>query len=522
MIKSHNRSFLLRELQALASQVTGEEVSLIEGNAGANWSWNWMDRVITVDPSYLTEKSADVCRAILLHESAHCAITRIHHVYPVERRHLYQDLLNVLEDLRIESWLGAAFPGCAEWLRTANALIFQVVSNSKWPASYQIQFLRATLESAHSGEIPQGVAPVVRDALEETREAIAAQTLCHPGMARGRAAARETLNAQQRMLAIFDEKIRPVWERLVALDECEGRSRITTLAAKHGFPTNGPQNQRITPAKRTKAGDGHSDASDTLKRGYMARQRALSRIIDQLANEFIELFETHSRQKLILHQRNGESIHLRTAMQAEADPRLHDKVWSRRMRHKRFDPLVVLALDISASMRGDNFDAAFDGVVLLSEVCLRSGLPLALWSFNNNTSQILQPHCQSDSASRRRKIDFLRSQCGGGTNMHHALASISASPEISQFANPVVFVISDGEPSDESSTIAQITKFEAEDIPLIGLGIGRETKEMASLFKNAVVDVNVASVASTLCKAVRNALYPHLTPAGPHSHFRAA
>jgi hypothetical protein len=106
--------------------------------------------------------------------------------------------------------------------------------------------------------------------------------------------------------------------------------------------------------------------------------------------------------------------------------------------------------------------------------------------------------------------------------MHHALASISASPEISQFANPVVIVISDGEPSDESSTIAQITKFEAEDIPLIGLGIGRETKEMASLFKNAVVDMNVASVASTLCNAVRNALYPNLTPAGPHSHLRAA
>jgi uncharacterized protein YegL len=106
--------------------------------------------------------------------------------------------------------------------------------------------------------------------------------------------------------------------------------------------------------------------------------------------------------------------------------------------------------------------------------------------------------------------------------MHHALASINASPEISQFENPVVFVISDGEPNDESSTIAQISKFEAEDIPLIGLGIGRDTREMASLFKNAVVDVNVASVASTLCNTVRNALHRHLKPAGPHSHLRAA
>ena len=522
MIKSHNRSFLLRELQALASQVTGEEVSLIEGDVGANWSWNWRDRVITVAPEYLAEKSADVCRAILLHESAHCAITRIHHLYPIERHQLYQDLLNVLEDLRIESWLGSKFPGCAEWLRTANELIFQAMIGLSWPMSYQVQFLRALLEAAHTGQISVGVAQVVREALEETHEAVSAQALCHPGIARGRAVARETLNAQQRMLLIFDDKIRPVWERLVALDECEGRTRITTLGPKDNLHAGGERNKRIERAKKAKAGDGGPDPSETLKRGYMDRQKALSRLIERLANEFIELFETNSRQKLLLNQRTGEAINIRTAMQAEANPRLQDKVWSRRLRHKRFDPLVVLALDISSSMRGDNFDAAFDGVVLLSEVCLRSGLPLALWSFNNTASQILQPHGQCDSPSRRRKIDFLRSQCGGGTNMHHALASINASPEISQFAHPVVFVISDGEPNDESSTLAQITKFEAEDIPLIGLGIGRDTREMASLFKNAVVDVNVASVASTLCNTVRNALHRHLKPPGPHSHLRAA
>lgn len=522
MIQSHNRSFLLRELQALACQVTGEEVSLIEGEAGANWSWNWMDRVIRVDPDYLTEKSADVCRAILLHESAHCAITRIHHLYAVERHRLYQDLLNVLEDLRIESWLSAKFPGCAGWIHTANELIMQAIAGSSWPASYQIQFLRALLETAHAGQIPTGVAAIVRQALEETREAVSEQTACHPGIARGRAVARETLNAQQRMLLIFDEKIRPVWERLVAFDECEGRPRVTTLDPKDGTQTGAPRNKVISRAKKAKAGADGSGQEEPLKKGYMERQRALSRLIDRLANELIELFETNSRQKILLNQRSGEAIHIRTAMQAEADPRLHDKLWSRRLRNKRFDPLVVLALDISGSMQGENFDAAFDGVVLLSEVCLRSGLPLALWSFNNTTTQVLQPHSQCDSQSRRRKIDFLRSKCGGGTDMHHALTRIHASPEIGQFANPIVFVISDGEPNDESSTISQIAKFDAEDIPLIGIGIGRETREMASLFKNAVVDVNVAAVASTLCDAVRNALSPHLTPAGPRSHLRAA
>lgn len=522
MTKSHNRTFLLRELQSLAAQVTGEEVGLIEGDAGASWSWNWMDRVITVDPEYLTEKSADVCRAVLLHECAHCAITRIHHLLPTERHRLYQDLLNVLEDLRIESWLASTFQGCAQWLHTANALIFQVSSVMPWPASYQIQFLRAILESAHSGALPEGVAPCVRTALEETREAVSAQTACHPASARGRGAAKETLNAQQRMLAIFEEKIRPVWERLVAIDESEGRMRITTLGQQSILQAGGTKNNTIARARSRQAGAGTGGHTEELKRTYMARQRALAHLIDALAEEFIELFETNSRQKMIIHQRHGESVHMRTAMQAEADMRLRDRIWSRRLRHKRFDPLVVVALDISGSMNGENFDAAFDGVVLLSEVCLRSGLPLALWTFNSNATQVLQPHGQCDSEARRRKIDHLRSKCSGGTAMEKALHRIHASPEISQFANPVVFVISDGHPCDESSTVAQINRFETERIPLIGVGIGRKTRDMAALFKNSVVDVNVASVASTLCHTVRAALTPHMTPSGPHSSLRAA
>jgi uncharacterized protein YegL len=516
MIKSHNRTFLLRELQALASQVTGEEVILIEGDVGSSWSWNWRDRVITVDPRYLSDRSADVCRAILLHESAHCAITRIHHVLPRERHLLYQDILNVLEDLRIESWLANIFPGCATWIYTANSLIFRSVSSMNWPVSYQGQFLRAILETAHSGEIPSGVAPIVRTALDETSEAVKAQTACHPAIARGRAAARETFNAQQRMLAIFEEKIHPVWERLVALDECEGRQRITALGAKFALSGNGPKNTMISRIKKGKDSQAEdaSEPTSTQKRSYLSRQNSLHRVIDTLANDFIELFETNSRQKLVLHQRSGDSIHIRTAMQTEADPRLHDKLWIRRLRNKRFDPLVILALDISGSMDGENFDAAFDGVVVLSEVCLRSGIPLALWSFNNIARQILQPHNQTNSGARRASIDQLRSQCRGGTSMEIALAHIHSSPEITQFSHPIVFVISDGKPEDESSTAAQIKKFESEKIPLIGIGIGPETREMSTLFKNSVVAVNITAVASTICDTVRKSIFENLN----HAH----
>jgi uncharacterized protein YegL len=518
MIASHNRTPLLRELQSLAAQVTGEEIILLEGEAGCSWSWNWRDRVITVSPDFLTGKSADVCRAILLHESAHCAITRIQHLLEPSTRRLYQDLLNVLEDLRIESWLSKKFPGCAAWLHTANELIFRSIQKHPWPQSLQVQFLRGLLETAHTGEIPAGPHEDVRVALLETRHAVEDQTACHPDIAVGRAAARETLNAQQRMLAIFEEKIRPVWERLVAIDESQGRPRITTRMDEDGHPMNGPIDKRIDRARRSKKGGGaDSPRQRCAPQGpaYLARQRRLAPLIDRLAEEFLHLFATTSRDKFQRQRNSGERLDIRLAMQAQADPRLHDKLWIRRQHHARFDPLVVLALDCSGSMEGANFNAAFDGVVLLSEVCLRAGIPMALWTFNNEIHQILRPHGQSDSTARQRRIDHLRTQCGGGTEMDTALERIFSSPELHQFTHPLVFVLGDGCPSDKSSTLARIAKFDAAEIPLIGLGIGPDTAEMSSLFKNAIVGLDINKVATTLCATLRKTLR-QMVPATPH------
>lgn len=524
MIATHNRPFLLRELQALAVQITGEEVCLVEGEEGGCWSWNWRDRVITVDPDYLGQKAADVCRAVLLHESAHCAITRLQHVLPLERCLLYQDLLNVLEDLRIESWLARIFPGCADWLRKANSLIMGESRAKPWPANYQIQFIRGLLMAGHLGETPTGAAPCVIEALKETSAAVEEQTLCHPASARGRAAAMETINAQQRMVEIFDRKIRPVWERLVALDEIEGRQRITTLMGGQGVAVSGPRHRAI-PRRgggSRRGGTAAFQSSGTLSRGYLERAAALSPLIDPLAEEFIHLLETTSRQRSVKNQRQGDRVNMRSAMQAEADQRLRDKVWERRLQHTRFDPLVVLALDCSGSMQGESFDAAYDAIVLLSEVCLRSGLPMALWAFNNKASQVLAPHGQSDSESRRARIDALRKACGGGTAMHIALARILASPELSQFAHPIVMVVGDGEPDSQSATLAGINRFQAAGIPILGIGIGPDTREMGALFPQSVIEPNVGAMAHTLSSVLRATLHEQIAATGAKPLHRAA
>lgn len=506
------KTFLLRELQALAVQVTGEEVSLVEGAAGACWSWDWNNRVITVAPEYLEEQSADVCRAVLLHESAHCAVTRLHHLLEPETHRLYQDLLNVLEDLRIESWLCTVFPGCAAWLRAANEMILRRVAALPWGASYQLQFLRALLETAHMGSFPKGPAPCVLEALEQTRKAVREQTACHPASSRGRQAARETLNAQQRMLSVFEREIRPVWERLVGMDESQGRPRITTLDATSGMPGNGPRHRAL---EQVRSKDAKGKGGGTLARSYLERARALCGLIDPLAEEFLRLLETSARQKPLRNQRHGHRVDMRAAMQAEADPRLGEKVWERRLLHTRFDPLLVLALDCSGSMQGKKFDAAFDATVLFSEVCLRAGLPMALWIFNQEVRQVLAPHGQADSSARRTRIDVLRGQCDGGTEMALALGRIHASPELAQYAHPLVFVVSDGMPRAASEISAWIRRFKACAIPLLGIGIGRETRKMADLFPQSVVVPDVTTMAHTLSKVLRKTVLNALSGSLP-------
>lgn len=506
MIPSHHRSFLLRELQSLATQVTGEEVSVLEGEAGSCWSWNWRDRAISVAPEYLGEKAADVCRAVLMHECAHCAITRIHHLVAPERHHLYKDLLNVLEDFRIESWLASVFPGCGPWLDKTNDLLFRESAGAAWSRCLQVQFLRGLMEWVHCGCFPEdGPAAGVKDALRETRAAVLAQTACHPAAASGRRVAIETLNAQQRMLGIFERDIRPVWERLVALDECAGFPRVTsTIESGRGSVS---RDKAIQSRRGANGGSKHLRVDGNELQGtYLERARALSSLVDPLAEEIIRLFETTKRHKTVKGRRQGDRIDLRTAMQAEADPRLCDRVWERRLHNSRFDPLVVLALDCSSSMNGSKFNAAYDATVLLSEVCLRSGLPMALWTFASNARQIIAPHGQGDSSVRRARIDSLRRACGGSTAMEKALEGIHASAELGQFSNPIVLVVGDGEPDNTAASKSCIKRFQAARIPLCGIGIGRDTEGMASLFPEAVAVPDVSAMAKSLAAVLRKTL----------------
>jgi hypothetical protein len=493
-------SALLAELSSLAAQVLGEEVSVVCGRPGCMWSWNWKDREITVSPEDLSARSADVCRAVLMHECAHAAITRIHDVLDRERHDLYRDLLNILEDIRIEAWLAERFPGCAPWLAVANRVFGHKARNASWPPGLQLQFLRGLLEERWLGNISQGADAKVVSALAETRDAVAEIARCIPLPSPGRAAAREILHSQQAMLAIFLEKIVPVWERLVQADLAAGRHRHTSCEV----PSLRAVGQGIGTARRAPGGGTTGDHA----RDYLSRQRALASLIDPLADELIRLFQLNGRSREMRGLPTGGRLDLRAVMQFEADPRLYDKIWIRQKHPQRFDPAIFLLLDTSNSMRGKKFEGAFDGIVLLSEVCMRAGLPLSVWKFSEGSEQVL-PFAASDDQWRRNRLDGLRRHLGCRTDMSSCLQSVRTSPEIALHSHPIVIVLSDGVPDNGQSARAEIQKLKAEGIPCAGIGIGPETHNLRNLFQYSLIGISAMDAAPRIAKILRAAVVEH-------------
>lgn len=497
---------LLGELSSLAAQVIGEEVSVVSGRPGCMWSWNWKDRVITVCPEDLGARSADVCRAVLMHECAHAAITRIYDLLDRERQDLYRDILNVLEDIRIEAWLAERFPGCAPWLALANRVFGHEARKAPWPASRQLQFLKSLLEERWLGGISPGAAPAVVEALAETRGAVAEMARCIPPPAPGRAAAREILHSQQAMLAIFLEKIVPVWERLVHADLAAGLPRHTSYEVPFldaaGCGTGGRRRAAGNGAGGSHVG-GKGKAAGCAH-DYLSRQRALAGLIDPLAGEIIDLFQLQGHPREQRGHPSGVRLDLRAVMQFEADPRLYDKIWIRQKHPQRFDPAIFLLLDTSGSMRGENFEGAFDGIVLLSEVCMRAGLPLSVWKFSERAEHVL-PFAASGDRWRRSRLDGLRQHLGSSTNMADGLQSVRNSPEISLYSHPVVIVLSDGKPDNEPSARAEVQKLEARGIPCVGIGIGPETHSLRGLFQHCLTGISAREAAPRVAKILRAA-----------------
>jgi hypothetical protein len=517
-----------------------------EGRPGSAWSFSWDADVVTVDPTHLREFAPDLCRGLALHEASHAAVTVLHRILAEAHLARIMPLLNTIEDIRIEVWMRSRFPGATPWIRAYNDVFYGYNRGQPLPQSRQVQFLLGILELWWYGTTATGTLPEVLAALDACRGSVAAATACQPPLGDDPDG---ILASQRAMWEVVRDRILPTWERLVAMDRREGIKRLATselsaFAERTGCPsrrfTRGsaqlrPRSARSRvrgtlrevprPVERPAAprngaaeapspeGERQREAFESTQSdgtdSYLAAWRRIAPVADRLGDELLRVLVPRQRMRWSSGHPWGPRLELRKAMQFEADPQTYRSLWCRPVLPHRRDPAVLLLVDRSASMRHDGLiDRAFEGTVLLTEVCRRIGVPAAVWSFANLVREELEWDAVIDGPARRR-LGLLPDTCDGNTDMAAALTIVGRRFAARHGDPKLLFVISDGEPDKHDATRAAVSRLEADGIVTVGLGLGPGTAGLARFFQNAVTEIPPERLVDHLADLLGEAILAH-------------
>ena len=145
---------------------------------------------------------------------------------------------------------------------------------------------------------------------------------------------------------------------------------------------------------------------------------------------------------------------------------------------------------------------AFEGVVLMTEVCARLGIPVDIWTFGNK-AQHLHSWETPISAETRATLGRVVQQCGGGTDMAGGIEAVTDALGELPHKDKVCFVLGDGEPNDERATRKAVRVLENQDCTVLGLGIGNSTENLGRFFNDGLYNVPVERIATSLARMLR-------------------
>lgn len=512
-------SLFVEELEQLARLTAFRpDLRLVVGESGSDWSFNWVTGTISVDGARLVTESADFNRGLVLHESAHAAITRLQTIVPeplLKDRRLFA-LLNVVEDCRIETWMRARFPGSWPWVCEYNNRLFRPVLAADDQRPPAAQFLSGILSRWWYGKAAEPMGDEAKQALESVWPAVerVLQALPPPPDTLGDLSSTYAQNpvarcyattdnceppdayeqavriAQYQMWSIVHADILPAYVRLLPPEAGLGKQLLyyfdqlfQAIPDRHllGNPiAAGPRGNGVR-CQQPSSGNIEPPLSPTGMDSYLKSWRRQHAVIELLADSLLRWFQAHGRTRLRPGCPWGSRLNLRAAMRFEADPRLYDQLWSRPLVPTRIDPHFSLAIDRSGSMKGEKITQSFHAAVLLCEVCRRVGVPLNVYSFGSVAERLLR-HDEPLSAEVRARLGSLPQAANGGTNLTAALELVAGDVTQSPYRDRFVFVLSDGEPDDDASARAQIAGLAEDGVSLVGLGLGPQTLRLQEFF----------------------------------------
>ncbi|TVR09638.1 MAG: VWA domain-containing protein [Planctomycetota bacterium] len=453
-VHGHGVALLVDELATLARQIAGVPGLGCDACPQADsWSFNWVDQHITMPESDLRCLPADECRALVLHEAGHAALTRLHQVVPIAQHRSHATLLNVFEDTRLETWLMRESSDFARWLRAVNDRLYADTgepSPSLCHAFANECLFRWWFGEDHGRPVP----PMAAAALYATRQARHQLTICIPTSSGFSIPTIELQRCQRQFWEIIRRDILPHWQRLLTEDRRLGNPALSPASTPHIagiLPDSAAHSPSPGQGAAAIADDEASDSaaidsddaspSQTDDPGTIlgrSRQQSLATYMGEpwaqawratahrslaLAAVLRRLHAPHGTQ-LSPPGLMGSHLHWPSVVASQADPRHRMRLWQRRTpRTTGNRPAVWLMVDRSQSMRGSAMTAAWQGMVLCAETCERASIPWGLSVFNEDHQVLHQPG-QSLTNPHRRWMGANGAHAAGGTNLTRALDQV--------------------------------------------------------------------------------------------------
>lgn len=238
---------------------------------------------------------------------------------------------------------------------------------------------------------------------------------------------------------------------------------------------------------------------------YQVSVRTQKLTIDRLKRDIFQILRPETQRRWIGPNRSGTRLDLQAVQRAEADPHLQDIIWQRPQPPIHHDAQVTLLLDRSGSMEGERMAATFAATVLITEVCQRTGVPLCIFTFGADCELLLDMGDPLDLEMQGR-IGGLMDAANGGTFIDAALERVHAHLLEMTHTDPFVFLLSDGNPSDQENLRQRIRTMDENGIYVFGLGLGPNTQNLAKHVPNCRTNLTPDQVAPAFIEFLLKAI----------------
>lgn len=523
---------LLAELQSLACLVSQHpEITVhLARETSDPWAFNWSTAHIQVNPADYRLRPPDFNRGLLLHESAHAAISRYHSILPEA---LLADatvmlLMNTVEDCRIENWLQQRLPGCSPWIALYNNHCFgEILADKNHQARNQAApaFLFGLLSRWWFGKLPERTHSLAVAALDEVWPFVMEAVACFPtGSAQpaDAEALRSAYLAHPVSLCYAARQHDQHDSEMATPDVLEMQSRMTqhlmwTLVENHILPVfrrllcaSGEEesfNQWAQQQQRSQATTVTSDAADPAAKGrplrpgqaatdrfrgcgalYAEAVRQQRQTIAQLRDQLLRYLTAEVHLKIVRGQPSGPRLDLRSAMQFTADPRQYTRLWQRQKPPQRPAPHFLLLVDVSRSMHGERALATFQALVMLREVCLSTGIALSIMTFGTK-AEVVQHWENPTAVGISALLEVAARPSDRGTDLCAGLTLAAELLEMSPYRDKILWVLSDGEPNDAARAKQQMRQLRSQGQRILGLGLGPDTAPLGTLIGDAFTNL---------------------------------